>query len=207
MTSIILSASSGNSLSPLSIKAPYNEIPSEHKEFRMETTKYQEIIHLSVLILLPPYLLGGSDVVLEVEILEPLTVDHLAPDPGPNSGERQIRLEPIVPSPRMLLVVESTWLDGDILQNLSGMNTLPFATPMARMVVIKINSASVFWKAFLSTKPIKVMGDTYWDGFPVPVAPPSEELTNGPDPSSGTHMHLHSLDRRSKKSWHSIHQT
>ena len=65
MTSVILSASSGNSLNPLSISAPYKEISLEHERFRVETTKYRKVIHLSVLELLPPHLLGSPDMVLE----------------------------------------------------------------------------------------------------------------------------------------------
>ena len=107
----------------------------------------------------------------------------------------------------MLLVIKSTWLDRDVVQDPPGMNALPLVTPMARMDVIRINSASVFWEAFLNTKSIKVLGDTYWDSFPVPAILPLEEPTNRLDPSSGTHTHLHGLDQRSKRSQHSIHQT
>ena len=116
----------------------------------METTKYREIVHLSVLVLFSPHLLGGPDVVLEVEVLEPLTMDRLTSDPGPNRGKRWVRTEPVVLSPRMLLVVESTQLDRDILQNLPGMYALPFATPTARTFIISINSSMVFWEHLLA---------------------------------------------------------
>ena len=106
-----------------------------------------------------------------------------------------------------LVVEKSTRLNRNIIQDPPRMNTLPLATPMARMDVIKINSASVFWEAFLNTESIKVLGDTYWDGFPVPVALPLEEPTNGLNPSSGIDMRLHGLDQRSKRSRRSIHQT
>ena len=152
-----MSASSGNSLSPLSISAPYKEISLEHERFRVETTKYRKVIYLGVLELLPPHLLGSPDMVLKVEVLEPLTVDRLASDPSPDRSKRRVRTEPIVPSPRMLLVVKSAGLNGDVLQSqcTPGMYAFPFATPTMSMFVLSISSSMVFWEVSLSTKPIK----------------------------------------------------
>ena len=209
MTSVILSASSGNSLSPLSISAPYKEISLEHERFRVETTKYREVIHLGVLKLLPPHLLGGPDMVLEEQVLEPVTMNRPATDPGPDRSKRWVRTEPIVPSPRMLLVFEGAWLDGHVLQSqcTPGMYAFPFAIPTARVDVLNISSSTVFWEVSLNTKSTTVLGDTYWDGFPVPAILPLEEPTSGPYPSSKIDTGLHGLDRRWRRSLCSIHQT
>ena len=146
MTSVILSASSGNSLNPLSINAYYNEVPLEHKEFRVETTKYRELVHLSVLYLLPPHLLGGPNMILEVEVLEPLGVDSLARNPRLDGGKGRVWTEPVVPSPCMLLVVKRRRRGLKVLQSqrTPGMNAPPLVTPAARRLALSISSGTAF---------------------------------------------------------------
>ena len=112
----------------------------------METTKYREIVHLSVLQLLPPHLLGGLNVVLEVEVLKPLQVDHLATHPRPDGSKQRVWLEPIVPSLHMFLVIEGTVHIGSVDK---GLNHLPLRTTPVFRVVIDIDTSSsprVFWK-------------------------------------------------------------
>ena len=92
-------------------------------------------------------------------------------------------------------------------------NARPGCTPFPLLLPPRgwTSSASArarFSGKHLSTpRTIKVLGETYWDGFPVPAIPPLEEPTSGPDPSSETDMDLRGPGQRWRRSRHSIHQT
>ena len=76
---------------------------------------------------------GPDNMVLKIEVLEPLQVNHLTTHPHPDGSKRRIWLELVVSSPHMLLVIISTFHDGSVHERF---RPLPLGTtPVCRMVI------------------------------------------------------------------------